>query len=102
MTASVGRKRAWSTVAIIVLALYLLWGEVRIRNLEALANLAYDGSACAIPGRTRADVERRLTSMGYKIAHSPDQANVDVISASTLMSLYEYYFIVHYDGSMSI
>ena len=54
-------------VAVLVGLLYLGWTEVRVENLQALTDLAYDAPSCCAPGDTREQVHEAFRRRGYDV-----------------------------------
>lgn len=55
-----------ATAALVVPLAVVVWlVEARIRNVEALTNMAYDAAGCASAGQSRSSAEACFASLGY-------------------------------------
>jgi hypothetical protein len=66
MTPTLKTYKTVRTCGLVILLAYLGFSEIRIKNLEAEANLSYDAPSCCIPGKTGREVDQCFEQLGYK------------------------------------
>lgn len=72
--------------------------EVRISNLQAVTDLAYDGPSCCLPGSNIKDVRSCLESRNYEVRNFDKGVDVAAprLTASGLMFRH-FGFLIEYD-----
>jgi len=86
-TAKKKSSAALRTIVPLLIVVYLGWSEVRIRNLQALTDLAFDASSCGQKGDSLANVKECFESRGHKV-RTFDASNDMVDANVTTMDLF--------------
>jgi hypothetical protein len=84
-----------SLVLLFIVGAYVILNEIRMSNLEAMSNLQFDVSACALSGSSQSEIDRCLAERGY--TPRPFDSKSEIVEARVLPGLKKFYALILYD-----